>query len=81
MSPFPHRPDYVGASYEVHELDLDPDELSNIDGIPVVTPLRAILDGIGRHLDRRLINRAIDNADRRGLLATGEHDLLPTGPT
>ena len=63
-------------TYEVHERDLDPGELSNIDGIPVVTPLRAILDGIERHLDRRLVNQAIDNANRRGLLLPGESDLL-----
>lgn len=69
------------ASYEVHERDLDHGDLSNLDGIPVVTPMRAILDGIERHLDRRLINQAIDNATSRGLLSPGERDLLPTEPT
>jgi len=44
--------------------------------IQVVTPLRAVLDGIERHLDRRLVNQAIDNAGRRGLLLPGESDLL-----
>ena len=66
----------VPPTYQVHERDLEPDELANIDGIPVVTPLRAILDGLERHLDRRLVNQAIDNADRRGLLLPGERDLL-----
>lgn len=63
-------------TYEVHERDLDPGELANVDGIPVVTPLRAILDGLERHLDRRLIDQAIDNANRRGLLTSGERNVL-----
>jgi hypothetical protein len=60
----------------VHERDLDPGELSNIGGIAVVTPVRAILDGVERHLDRRLVDQAIDNANRRGPLSPDERDLL-----
>jgi predicted transcriptional regulator of viral defense system len=63
-------------TYEVHERDLDPGELSNIGGIAVVTPVRAILDGVERHLDRRLVDQAIDNANRRGPLSPDERDLL-----
>ncbi len=68
-------------TYEVHERDLDPGELSNIDGIAVVTPVRAILDGVERHLDRRLVDQAIDNANGRGLLSPDERDLLSARST
>lgn len=66
----------VPPSYEVHERELELDECSNVDGIRVVTPLRAILDGIERHLDRRLVNQAIDTATRRGLLLPEEREVL-----
>lgn len=66
----------VPPVYEVHERDLETGELSNVDGIPVVTPLRAILDGIERHLDRRLVNQAIDTATGRGLLLPEEREVL-----
>lgn len=58
--------------YEVHVRDLDVPDVIRFEGIPVVTPLRAILDGIERHLDRRLIGQAMDGARRRGLLAAAD---------
>lgn len=42
------------------------------EGIRVVTPGRAILGGIERHLDQRLIGRAIDAARRRGQITRDE---------
>lgn len=54
--------------YEVHVRDLDPGDITRFEGIRVVMPLRAILDGIERHLDGRLIRQAIDAARRRGLI-------------
>lgn len=62
----------VPAQYQVHVRELDDTDASNVDGIPVVTPLRAILDGIERHLDQRLIDQAIETAKRRGLLLRDE---------
>jgi predicted transcriptional regulator of viral defense system len=61
--------------YVVHARDLDPGDVTRFEGIPVVTAYRAILDGTERHLDRRLIDQAIDSARRRGLLT---HDELAT---
>lgn len=58
--------------YEVHVRDLDPADITTSDGIRVVTPMRAILDGIERHLDGRLIHQAIDAARRRGLIVGDE---------
>ncbi len=60
------------STYEVHVRDLDASDVTRFEGIPVVTAVRAILDGIERHLDRRLIDQAIDAARRRGLIARQE---------
>jgi predicted transcriptional regulator of viral defense system len=60
------------STYEVHVRDLDRGDVTNLDGIPVVTPRRAILDGVDRHLDDRLIRQALDAARRRGLVASRE---------
>jgi predicted transcriptional regulator of viral defense system len=62
----------VPPAYVVHVRNLDEGDVTNVEGIPVVTPLRAILDGIERHLDDRLIRQAIDGAQRRGLLVGDE---------
>lgn len=58
--------------YVVHTRDLEPIDVTRFEGIPVVTALRAILDGIERHLDHRLIDQAVDSARRRGLITRGE---------
>ena len=57
--------------YEVHVRDLDPGDVTKFEGIPVVVARRAILDGLERHLDKRLIGQAMEAATRRGLV-TGE---------
>lgn len=59
-------------TYQIHERDLSDDEVTRFEGIPVVTPMRAIRDGIERHLDRRMINQAIDRAQRQGLISPQE---------
>jgi predicted transcriptional regulator of viral defense system len=59
-------------TYEVHVRDLPPTDITRFEGIPVVTPTRAIRDGLERHLDQRLIDQAIENATRRGLLTPDE---------
>ncbi|MGI8815384.1 MAG: hypothetical protein ACR2G2_08940, partial [Pseudonocardia sp.] len=60
------------ATYEIHTRDLDTSDIDRFEGIPVVTPHRAVLDGVERHLDRRLIGQAIDSARRRGLVDRDE---------
>lgn len=66
----------VPMNYAVHVRDLDPTEVSNVDCIAAVTPKRAILDGIDRHLDGRLIRQAVETAQRRGLLLADELALV-----
>ena len=58
--------------YVVHLRDLNPTDVTGVEGIPVVSPRRAIHDGIERHLDDRLIQQAVDNARRQGLLLAEE---------
>ncbi len=58
--------------YEVHVRELNPADVTRFEGIRVVVPARAILDGIERHLDRRLIDQAIDAARRGGLVTREE---------
>ncbi len=58
--------------YKVHQRDLEDGDITNVEGIAVVSAHRAILDGIERHLDNRLIDQATDNARRRGLITAEE---------
>lgn len=58
----------VPELYALHQRDLDEDEKTRYEGIAVVTPQRAILDGIESGLRTDLLRQAIDSARRRGLL-------------
>lgn len=58
--------------YVIHRLDLAEGEKTVHEGIPIVTPFRAILDGIEARLGERLLGQAIENAERRGLLTPAE---------
>jgi predicted transcriptional regulator of viral defense system len=59
----------VPAPYVLHRRDLDAASVTVLEGIPIVTPRRAILDGMEEHLPVRLIEQAIENAAERGLIA------------
>ncbi len=54
--------------YVVHVRTLDSADVTRVDGIPVVTARRAILDGIERHLSGHLIDQAVHVARRTGLI-------------
>ena len=58
----------VPALYTVHKRDLDPRDITYYEGIPIVTPRRAILDGIESGVRTDLLRQAIDTAGRRGLV-------------
>lgn len=66
-------------AYAVHVRDLTSADVTRVEGISVVSPARAILDGIERHLDRRLISQAIGTARRRGLVTHGELTVFESG--
>ena len=56
----------VPAVYAIHHRDLEPTEVTLYEGIPIVTPLRAIKDGIEVDLGPHLLEQAIETARRRG---------------
>ncbi len=58
----------VPAIYRLHRFDLDPAEIGWHEGIPIVTPERAILGGIEQALGWQLIDQAIETARARGLI-------------
>lgn len=66
----------VPKLYVLHHRDLGDDDLTLHEGIPIVTPYRAILDGIEAHLGPRLLDQAIETAAARGLLGRDELDTL-----
>lgn len=66
--PAPYRPRRRGGDrYRVWVEELDPHDIDYVDGIPVVTPERAIVQAARSGLPRRFVEQAIQNARRRGL--------------
>ena len=74
----------VPPLYTIHRRDQDPAETTRHEGIAVVTPQRAILDGIETHMRGDLLHQAVETARRRGLIGRGDLELLEqlaqTGP-
>lgn len=62
----------VPKLYVLHRRDLAPQEVTYHEGIPIVTPARAIVDGIEENLRGDLVEQAIETARRRGLIAPAE---------
>jgi predicted transcriptional regulator of viral defense system len=60
----------------VHRADLRPDEVTALEGMPIVTPERAIRDGIAAHLGPALLGQAIDDGLRSGRLTHAVADQL-----
>lgn len=58
----------VPKAYRLHRFDLDAAEVGWHEGIPIVTPERAILGGIEEALGWQLIDQAIETARARGLV-------------
>jgi predicted transcriptional regulator of viral defense system len=66
----------VPQLYAIHHRDLDPAETTRHEGIAVVTPHRAILDGIETHVRGDLLRQAVETARRRGLIRRSELGTL-----
>jgi predicted transcriptional regulator of viral defense system len=58
----------IPSTYAIHYRDLADSDRTLVEGIPTVTPARAIDDAIDTHVDPKLIDQAIDTAQRRGLV-------------
>lgn len=56
----------------VHRDRLDVEDVDDCEGLPVVTPARAIIDAIEDGIGARFVIQAIDTARRRNLLTTPE---------
>ncbi|MDA0159290.1 type IV toxin-antitoxin system AbiEi family antitoxin domain-containing protein [Solirubrobacter ginsenosidimutans] len=63
-------------AYRVHRRDLDADEITAVNGVPIVTPGRAIIDGIEAGLRPTLIEQAIDTAQRQAAITTAAAERL-----
>jgi predicted transcriptional regulator of viral defense system len=66
----------IPAAYVLHHRDLDERDITRYDGIPIVTPERAIRDGIERHLGAHLIRQAITTARARGAITKAQEAEL-----
>jgi len=67
--PRAHRPQReTPGLYVVHRADLRHDEITAYEGIPIVTPVRAVLDAHADGLGPALIGQAIDDGQRLGVL-------------
>ena len=67
---------HLPASYQLHVRALDACDVTQHEGIPIVTVRRAILDAIEVGLGGQLIDQAIATATRRGLLSPDDLDEI-----
>jgi predicted transcriptional regulator of viral defense system len=66
--PRAHRPQRnTPALYVIHHADLRQDEITAHEGIPIVTPVRAVLDTYAAELGPALIEQAIADGQRLGV--------------
>ena len=71
--PRAHRPQRATPTlYVVHRADLRDDEITAHEGIPIVTPVRAILDAYAAELGPALIEQAIAESQRRGVITRAQ---------
>jgi predicted transcriptional regulator of viral defense system len=60
----------------VHHGPLEPEDVTGHDGLAIVTPARAIVDGITSVLGDRFVDQAIGTARERNLLTTREEQSV-----
>lgn len=65
-------PDWI----EIHHAALDPADVTGHDGLAIVTPARAIIDGIRAAVGERFVEQAIATARERNLLTTREEQEI-----
>jgi predicted transcriptional regulator of viral defense system len=58
----------IPASYRLHHEDLEPKQVTRVEGIPIVTPDHAIRQTHRAHLGAALVAQAIDHGERSGRL-------------
>ena len=71
--PRAHRPQRVApALYVVHRADLRDDEITAFEGIPIVTPVRAVLDAHAAGLGPALVRQAIADGQSLGVFTRAQ---------
>jgi predicted transcriptional regulator of viral defense system len=60
----------VPRTYRLHQRDLPVEEVTYLEGAPIVTPARAIADGLDIGLRPSLVEQAIDTAQRQALITS-----------
>lgn len=68
----------VPSVYVIHYADLDSEDTEQVNGIPVTTPVRSIVDCCRAHLGPALIRQAINDGVRKGLLNVHQARRLRT---
>lgn len=58
----------VPAGYRLHRRALADEDLTLFEGLPIVTPARAIADGIELGLRQALIDQALETAEREAMI-------------
>lgn len=66
----------VPAWLAIHRRDLGEGETTWHEGLAIVTPARAILDGIETNVGQRFIDEALDTARRKNLLHTRDEHRI-----
>jgi predicted transcriptional regulator of viral defense system len=66
----------VPATYRVHHEDLPESDVTSFEGIPIVTPARAIRQAHASHVGPALVGQAIDHGERNGRLTRRKADEL-----
>ena len=70
-------PEWLAA----HHGPLDPEDVTGHEGLAIVTPARAIVDGITTALGARFVDQAIGTARERNLLTTREEQRVELART
>ncbi|MBU1227516.1 MAG: type IV toxin-antitoxin system AbiEi family antitoxin domain-containing protein [Actinobacteria bacterium] len=65
-----------GETYLVHRENLEPEDVTRYEGLPIVTPATAVRQAIENGLPSRLATDAIRNARSRGLIDAESAALL-----
>ncbi|MEW6583768.1 MAG: type IV toxin-antitoxin system AbiEi family antitoxin domain-containing protein [Actinomycetota bacterium] len=66
----------VPPRYRMHQRDLAPGEVTHFERMPIVTPVRAVLDGVETGLRTDLVRQAIDTLRRRRELAGRDEERI-----
>jgi len=66
----------VPSQYEIHHEDLADDEVTLFEGIPIVTPAKAVRQCHADGLRRDLLRQAIEDGQRQGWLRRREADAV-----